>query len=50
MNKVIVDDSAKGVVPYFQLPTMQKPRTPQTQMPRASSDSAVTAPDDGTRQ
>ena len=22
MNKVIVDDSAKGVVPYFQLPNM----------------------------
>jgi len=34
MNKVIVDDSAKGVVPYFQLPTMQKPQMPQPQ-PRA---------------
>jgi len=26
MNKVIVDDSAKGVVPYFQLPSMLKPQ------------------------
>jgi membrane protease subunit HflK len=28
MNKVIVDDSAKGVVPYFQLPNMMKPPAP----------------------
>ena len=42
MNKVIVDDSAKGVVPYFQLPSMQKPQMPQ---PRASS-----APDQGASQ
>ncbi len=30
MNKVIVDDSAKGVVPYFQLPSMLNARPPQT--------------------
>ncbi len=29
MNKVIVDDSAKGVVPYFQLPNMLKPEQGQ---------------------
>jgi membrane protease subunit HflK len=29
MNKVIVDDSAKGVVPYFQLPSMLKPQATQ---------------------
>jgi membrane protease subunit HflK len=28
MNKVIVDDSVKGVVPYFQLPSMQKTQPP----------------------
>jgi membrane protease subunit HflK len=28
MNKVIVDNSAKGVVPYFQLPNMGKPAEP----------------------
>jgi hypothetical protein len=40
MNKVIVDDSGKGVVPYFQLPSMLKqqvaPQTPQPQ-PQASN-------------
>lgn len=30
MNKVIVDDSAKGVVPYFQLPSMLGSRPPQS--------------------
>ncbi len=30
MNKVIVDDSAKGVVPYFQLPSMLNARPPAT--------------------
>jgi modulator of FtsH protease HflK len=29
MNKVIVDDSAKGVVPYFQLPQPPRPAAPQ---------------------
>jgi membrane protease subunit HflK len=29
MNKVIVDDSAKGVVPYFQLPNMMRPQGQQ---------------------
>ena len=40
MNKVIVDDSAKGVVPYFQLPqmlrnsqAMQTPPIPQSSNP-----------------
>ena len=31
MNKVIVDDSAKGVVPYFQLPALQRTLRPATQ-------------------
>jgi len=29
MNKVIVDGSVKGVVPYFQLPSLQKPQLPK---------------------
>jgi membrane protease subunit HflK len=33
LNKVIVDDSAKGVVPYFQLPQMLKPQAPATTTP-----------------
>ena len=39
MNKVIVDDSAKGVVPYFQLPSMLRnsqagqPSAPQSAQP-----------------
>jgi membrane protease subunit HflK len=39
MNKVIVDDSAKGVVPYFQLPSMLKPQTEPapTQTPRVTA-------------
>lgn len=56
MNKVIVDDSAKGVVPYFQLPSMLKsPQTDaapggnpqtlgQTSPPAAS---VITSPDGG---
>jgi membrane protease subunit HflK len=50
MNKVIVDDSAKGVVPYFQLPTMQKPQMPQQAQSRASSGAMLTAPDGGASQ
>jgi membrane protease subunit HflK len=43
LNKVIVDDSAKGVVPYFQLPSMLKPqdsnatRGPTQTAPQASA-------------
>ncbi len=43
MNKVIVDDSAKGVVPYFQLPNMlggggaPKPAPDATQAPAGGS-------------
>ena len=43
MNKVIVDDAAKGVVPYFQLPALQKTLPPQ---PRA----AQPAPSQGQTQ
>jgi membrane protease subunit HflK len=50
MNKVIVDDSAKGVVPYFQLPNMVKPQGSAKVLPQAQpstndqgSDSAVSA-------
>ena len=31
MNKVIVDDAAKGVVPYFQLPALQRTLRPAAQ-------------------
>ncbi|HEY2885753.1 MAG TPA: FtsH protease activity modulator HflK [Rhizomicrobium sp.] len=43
LNKVIVDDSAKGVVPYFQLPNMlgsggnTRPNAPQSASPSESS-------------
>jgi modulator of FtsH protease HflK len=56
MNKVIVDDSAKGVVPYFQLPApmrspAQQPRqkspAPQTDL---SQPSVSAAPDQGGAQ
>lgn len=35
MNKIIVDDSAKGVVPYFQLPSLQKTLPAPQQQPVA---------------
>ena len=38
LNKVIVDDSAKGVVPYFQLPQMLK-GTPGTAVPGTAQQS-----------
>jgi membrane protease subunit HflK len=44
MNKIIVDDSAKGVVPYFQLPSLQKTLPPQTPT-RATSGTQVTGGD-----
>jgi membrane protease subunit HflK len=45
MNKVIVDDSAKGVVPYFQLPNMlgsggARQTSPQSASPSESSGGA----------
>jgi membrane protease subunit HflK len=40
MNKVIVDDSVKGVVPYFQLPSLQKPAP----APAATAQSPTTQP------
>jgi modulator of FtsH protease HflK len=47
-NKVIVDDSAKGVVPYFQLPNMQRPQAPQPDQgaarPQQSGGTVVQAP------
>ena len=52
MNKVIVDDSAKGVMPYFQLPPPPRPapspqqqsaRTPQPQV----NETVVTNADQG---
>jgi len=46
MNKIIVDDAAKGVVPYFQLPPLsrtlpaaQQPKR-QTAAPKASAEPA----------
>ncbi len=43
MNKVIVDDAAKGVVPYFQLPALQK-SLPAQPNARAQSNEQVVAP------
>jgi len=38
MNKVIVDDAAKGVVPYFQLPALQKTLPAQTRPAQSGQD------------
>ncbi|MDE2134375.1 MAG: FtsH protease activity modulator HflK [Alphaproteobacteria bacterium] len=53
MNKVIVDDAAKGVVPYFQLPPLQKTLPAQTRAPQASAgndQSSAPVPDQGGAQ
>ncbi len=53
MNKVIVDDAAKGVVPYFQLPPLQKTLPAQTRAPQASAggdQSSAPVPDQGSGQ
>lgn len=47
MNKVIVDDAAKGVMPYFQLPPPPRPATPQQQPSRTSNQTSITAADQG---
>jgi membrane protease subunit HflK len=54
MNKVIVDDSAKGVVPYFQLPQMLRsapaggaPGTSQQTAPGSSTETVVVTPPEG---
>jgi modulator of FtsH protease HflK len=44
MNKVIVDDSAKGVVPYFQLPAPPKPAQPGRTRP--SPEQVTASPSD----
>jgi membrane protease subunit HflK len=49
MNKVIVDDSAKGVVPYFQLPNMIKPQGQAKPAPQQQSTEQV-VPDAGANQ
>jgi hypothetical protein len=43
MNKVIVDDAAKGVVPYFQLPALQR-TLPQQPASRATTQGNEPAP------
>jgi modulator of FtsH protease HflK len=48
MNKIIVDDSAKGVIPYFQLPNMLKPQGQAGQKP--SPPSLLTSPDQTPQQ
>jgi membrane protease subunit HflK len=53
LNKVIVDDSAKGVVPYFQLPSMLKPQDPNAARggtPAAPQVSAGQSSDQGAGQ
>ena len=52
MNKVIVDDAAKGVMPYFQLPPMRSGAVPQQQPARAPTapqvnETVVSSPDQG---
>jgi modulator of FtsH protease HflK len=54
-NKVIVDDSAKGVVPYFQLPAPPRPSSAQPaarpqQQPAPSDQTSVTSGDQGSGQ
>lgn len=48
MNKVIVDDSAKGVIPYFQLPNMLKPQAPAAS--KQAPPSLLTSPDQTPQQ
>jgi modulator of FtsH protease HflK len=50
MNKVIVDDAAKGVVPYFQLPAPPKPAAPVPRTPQqgAGEQTTVSPADQGT--
>ena len=49
INKVIVDDSAKGVVPYFQLPQMLKNSQVTAPVPQASNpvETVVATPSGG---
>jgi len=44
MNKVIVDDSVKGVVPYFQLPALQKTLPPAPRAPSQTGNEQTAAP------
>jgi membrane protease subunit HflK len=48
MNKVIVDDSAKGVIPYFQLPNMLRPQPPAGQ--KTAPSPLLTNPDQAPQQ
>ncbi|HUO97782.1 MAG TPA: FtsH protease activity modulator HflK [Rhizomicrobium sp.] len=52
MNKVIVDDSLKGVMPYFQLPPLPRPASGPQQQPARSpqppvNETVVTSGDQG---
>jgi modulator of FtsH protease HflK len=47
MNKIIVDDAAKGVMPYFQLPQQSRPTMPQQPPTRTSGQTPVTSADQG---
>jgi membrane protease subunit HflK len=51
MNKVIVDDSAKGIMPYFQLPPPPKPpaapQQQQTRQPPPVNETVVTSGEQG---
>ena len=44
MNKVIVDDAAKGVVPYFQLPALQRTLPPPSSTRAQGNETVVATP------
>jgi len=52
MNKIIVDDSVKGIVPYFQLPALQKtlPQQPSSHVPSSGQQGSDTSADQGAVQ
>jgi hypothetical protein len=49
VNKVIVGDGVKGTIPYFQLPSSQKPQ-PQSSGPVIRSAPVITNGDQGAGQ
>jgi len=50
LNKVVVDDAAKGVVPYFQLPALPKSAPPQRAPAQSSEQPSASAPEQSSDQ